>query len=81
MKIITYKSENAPASIRWCAKWLSGKNLLPIAFTAPTEQEAIGKAERWWAEGEEKRAKAAQKRKERAEARAKREAKKKEQQS
>ncbi|QIG76037.1 hypothetical protein EVC24_016 [Rhizobium phage RHph_I4] len=63
MRIITFKSENAPEEKRWVAYWLvdkkeptpdkkqappSKEGIMPYSFWGSTEDEAISKAQRGW---------------------------------
>ncbi|AHC30581.1 hypothetical protein CC53_gp164 [Rhizobium phage vB_RleS_L338C] len=63
MKIITFKSENAPPEKRWVAYWLVAKKeetpptkkappskegIMPYSFWGTSEEEAVSKAQIGW---------------------------------
>jgi hypothetical protein len=50
-QIITYRSDDAPERIRWCAYFLPAgkKEPLPMVFRAGTKELAIASAESFWA--------------------------------
>lgn len=48
MKIITYKSEDAPTNHMWLATIYTNGQRLDIRFLGPTENEAKEKAQKFW---------------------------------
>lgn len=48
MKIIAYESAEAPAHLRWLARFLEGSYLQPVGFFGKTEEEARTKARVFW---------------------------------
>lgn len=57
MKICTFKSENAPEAVSWCARILVRGKFLPTAMHGATEDAAAGKAKEFWNEEVERRSK------------------------
>lgn len=55
MKIVTYRSQNAPTGKEWMAYILLENEYLPVRFNGCTEDEAVELAKNEWDRHEEER--------------------------